>query len=139
MDEKEDKYKKMLDEESYAVLRKGATEPAFSGKFYAYEKNGSYLCGACGVKLFDSSEKYDSKSGWPSFARPADQSAIEYREDDSFGIRRTEIVCAKCKSHLGHVFDDGPSELAGKPSTGKRFCVNSKSLKFSGEDGVEAG
>lgn len=133
-DSKQD-WKDKLDPAAYATLREGATEPAFTGKFYTYKKDGMYLCGACGEPLFSSDEKYDSGSGWPSFAKPVSNASIETKNDTSFGMNREEIVCRKCGSHLGHVFSDGPTQLNGRPSTGKRFCVNSKSLAFKSKEG----
>lgn len=130
-----DEWKKKLDPEAYAVLREKATEPAFSGELYTYKKDGMYVCGACGEALFSSDQKYDSGSGWPSFTQAVSDDAVATEDDTSFGMKRVEIICRKCGSHLGHMFDDGPTQLNGKPSTGKRFCVNSKSLMFKGSDG----
>ncbi len=133
---KDDKdFKRELDPAAYAVLREKATEPAFTGKFNAYKKEGMYYCGACGAELFKSSDKFDSGSGWPSFAKPVSEEVILDEKDKSFGMDRTEVICNNCGSHLGHVFDDGPTQLNGKPATGKRFCINSKALKFKGEGG----
>ncbi|MBI2514678.1 peptide-methionine (R)-S-oxide reductase MsrB [Candidatus Wolfebacteria bacterium] len=130
MDEKEkitkteEEWKKELTPEEYRILREKGTEPAFSGEYYKSKEAGVYLCRACGEKLFSSDTKFDSGTGWPSFTEPMNRENIELKEDISFGMRRTEVLCKKCGSHLGHVFDDGPQP------TGKRFCVNSLSLKL---------
>lgn len=116
-------WKQELTPEQYHVLREKGTEPAFTGE-YAHSKNpGVYRCAACGQELFDSDTKYDSGSGWPSFYQPKDPKNVELHDDSSFGMQRTEVICSKCESHLGHLFPDGP-----RP-TGMRFCINSASLK----------
>lgn len=120
----EDQWKKELTEEQYRVLRECGTEPPFSGKYYKNKEDGKYYCAACGALLFESTTKYDSGSGWPSFYAPATNKNIKELKDTSLGMVRIEIRCAKCDSHLGHVFPDGP-----KP-TGMRYCVNSTSLNF---------
>lgn len=120
--------KKNLNPEQHAVLRESATEVPFSGKFLHNKDDGTYSCAGCGAELFSSQTKYDSGSGWPSFFKPASQDAILEIQDNSGGMVRTEIKCAKCDGHLGHVFPDGPAE------TGKRYCVNSLSLDFEGEN-----
>ncbi len=115
-------WKKKLDSEAYHVLREKGTEAPFSGKYVHEKKAGTYNCAACGNPLFSSDAKFDSGTGWPSF----DQSlpdAVRYEHDGSLGAERTEVLCAKCGSHLGHVFNDGPSE-----TTGKRYCMNSVCL-----------
>lgn len=113
-----------LDPQRYAVLREGATEPPFSGAYWNLKAPGRYRCAGCGELLFGSDTKYDSGSGWPSFYRPAAEGRIVERVDTSHGMVRTEILCASCGGHLGHVFDDGPAP------TGLRYCVNSLSLEF---------
>lgn len=123
----DEEWKELLTPEQYEILRKKATEPAFSGEYYTTKEKGVYLCAACGNELFSSDAKYESGSGWPSFYAPLDDKKIENALDESHGMVRTEIMCSRCGSHLGHVFDDGPNP------TGKRFCVNSRSLKLKKE------
>jgi len=108
-----------LSPEEYRVCRQKGTETPFSGEYYHHHRDGSYLCKCCGETLFESSSKYDSGSGWPSFDRPASDQVIRYDEDSSLGMRRVEVSCERCGCHLGHVFDDGPRD-----STGKRYCIN---------------
>jgi peptide-methionine (R)-S-oxide reductase len=126
----ESEWREKLDPERYAVLRRAATEPAFSGKLYHNKADGIYGCGACGAELFRSAEKYESGSGWPSFTAPLAAGTVELVEDRSHGMIRTEVRCARCGSHLGHVFDDGPGPA------GERYCINSLALDFvPGEPG----
>ena len=120
---KDSDFKKKLTKEQYHVLREKGTEPAFTGKYYDNKENGMYECVACGSKLFNSDVKFDSGTGWPSFYDSIPGS-VKFIQDNSLGMDRTEVVCIKCGSHLGHVFDDGPKE------TSKRFCINSCSLNF---------
>lgn len=117
-------WKAELSSEEYRILREKGTERAFTGEYYDHFAKGTYVCAACGNTLFKSDTKFDSHCGWPSFDQAIKGSVI-YKQDLSFGMVRTEVMCAKCGGHLGHVFDDGPQE-----TTGKRYCTNSVSIKF---------
>ncbi|WCM42066.1 peptide-methionine (R)-S-oxide reductase MsrB [Flavobacterium sp. CBA20B-1] len=120
----EQNWKEKLTPEEYYILREKGTERPFSGKYNDFFEKGTYVCAACGHKLFDSNTKYNSSCGWPSFDQAIEGSVI-YTKDTSHGMIRTEVTCANCDGHLGHVFDDGPQE-----TTGTRYCMNSVSLKF---------
>ena len=120
----EKEWKSILSKEQYDILRKKGTERPFTGKYWNNHEDGIYKCAACGEPLFDSETKFESGSGWPSFYAPLDEEKIENKKDLSHGMIRTEVLCKKCQSHLGHVFKDGPNP------TGLRYCINSISLDF---------
>ena len=119
----EEEWRKRLTPEQFEVLRRKGTERAFTGQFWNVKDDGVYRCAGCGAELFASDTKFDSGTGWPSFTEPKVADAVEIREDRSWGMRRTEVVCRSCGGHLGHVFDDGPSDAGGQ-----RYCMNSCSL-----------
>ena len=121
--ETDEEWRELLTDEEYAILREAGTEPKFSGDYIDLDDEGDYRCAGCGATLFDSETKFGSGHGWPSFY-DAEDGAVEFREDRSHGMVRTEVVCATCGGHLGHVFEDGPDP------TGQRFCINSAALDF---------
>ena len=122
MEKTEQEWREKLSPERYNILREAGTEPPFSGEYTYSKEDGIYRCGACGNELFSSDSKFDSGTGWPSFTEPAVAEAVELREDRSHFMTRTEVLCANCGSHLGHVFPDGPGP------DGQRYCINSLSL-----------
>ncbi len=125
----EEEWKRKLSKEEYRVLREKGTERPFSGVYWNYKEKGTYKCAGCGVELFSSEAKFDSRCGWPSFYEALDKDKIEEKLDLSHGMRRIEVLCKNCGGHLGHVFDDGPRE-----KTGLRYCINSVSLNFDKEE-----
>ena len=120
----EKEWKTILSEDEYYVTRQKGTEPAFSGKVFDISKEGVFKCRCCGSELFERTSKYESECGWPSFFKGISNEAIKTEQDTSHGMTRTEIMCANCEAHLGHVFDDGPEP------TGQRYCVNSLSIQY---------
>ena len=132
IDRSDAEWREKLTPEQYRVLRQRGTEAPFTGDLLDVKDKGEFRCAACGEPLFASDAKYDSGSGWPSFTRPMDAGAVDEHRDTSHGMVRTEVRCAKCEGHLGHVFDDGPGP------EGLRYCINSASLSFSGENEAKA-
>ena len=118
-------WREELTPEQYEVLRQAGTEPAFTGRYWNAHDDGTYRCAGCGTELFSSGTKFDSGTGWPSFTEPAVAEAVETREDSSYGMVRTEVVCRTCGGHLGHVFPDGPRDQGGM-----RYCINSAAIQL---------
>ena len=120
----DDQWRQVLTIDQYLVTRRRKTEKAFSGRYHDWKDDGQYQCICCGTDLFDSKTKFDSGTGWPSFTAPIGDRSVDTRPDKSEGMERVEVLCRRCRAHLGHVFKDGP------PPTGMRYCINSTSLKF---------
>ncbi|KHF26086.1 peptide-methionine (R)-S-oxide reductase MsrB [Solemya velum gill symbiont] len=128
----DDEWREQLSSEQFKICRQKGTEAPFTGEYYATKTDGIYRCACCGEALFDSVSKYDSGSGWPSFFKALNDDAVEEDRDTSHGMVRTEVHCAKCDSHLGHLFPDGPQP------TGLRYCINSASLALDSDDKKES-
>ncbi len=124
----DDEWREILTPQQFAVARKQGTERAFTGEYYASKTPGVYRCVCCGAELFRSQDKFDSGTGWPSYTQPVDDAAVSVTTDVSWGMTRTEVLCARCDAHLGHVFPDGPEP------TGMRYCINSVCLKLEPDE-----
>ena len=125
----EEEWRDQLTPEQFRILRQAGTERAFTGEYDKFYEDGEYMCAGCGQKLFGSDAKYNSGCGWPAFTKPAEGDAVEEHRDTSHGMVRTEVTCANCGGHLGHVFPDGPAEQGGL-----RYCINSAALEFESDD-----
>jgi peptide-methionine (R)-S-oxide reductase len=125
----EEEWRRELTPEQYEVVRRKGTEAPFSSELNDVKEPGTFKCVACGEPLFDADTKFDSGTGWPSFYAPMDDEKVDTEEDNSFLMRRTEVLCSRCDAHLGHVFDDGPAE-----ATGLRYCINGCALEFEPEE-----
>lgn len=129
IDRTDDEWRQLLTDEQYAILRQKGTERPFTGEYCDHKGRGTYVCAGCRAQLFGSGDKFDSGSGWPSFTAPTSEEGVDLEADHSHGMTRTEVLCARCGGHLGHVFPDGPAP------TGLRYCINSAALDFEGEEG----